>query len=86
MPVEQLDRWRSKSILPVWLWVGKRMRNCIELLVDSMQRMDYMLLLLGRRGNTRLFEGSKVAVAAAAADAVDTEAVEAVGVDTAAEI
>ena len=59
----------------------RRMRNYIEQLVGSKQRRDCKLLL-GRMGNIHSFAGSKTVEAVA----VDTEVVEAVELDIAAEL
>jgi hypothetical protein len=77
----QLDRWRSRSILRESLWADRHMRNYTELLAGSTQRRGCKLPL-GRMGNIRSFVGS-LAVEAVAAD---TEVVEAVELDTVAEL
>ena len=78
--VGRLGRWRSKNILRESLWADRHMRNCIELLAGNMQRRDCKLPL-GRMGNIRSSEGSMAVEAVAA----DTEVVEAVELDIAAE-
>jgi hypothetical protein len=77
----QLDKWRSKSNLRESLWADRRTHNYIELLAGNTQRRGCKLLL-GRMGNIRSSEGS-MAVGAVAAD---TEVVEAVELDTVAEL
>ena len=77
----QLDRWRSKNILRELPWAGMRMRSYIELLAGSTQRRGCKLPL-GRMGNIRSSEGSMAVEAVVA----DTEVVEAVELDTAAEL
>jgi hypothetical protein len=74
----------NKSIPPEWLWVGRRMRSCIVvLLVGNTLRKDYRRLLAGRRmGNIRRLVGNKLAVAAVAvAEAAGTGVAEAVELD-----
>jgi hypothetical protein len=81
MLVGRPGRWRNKSNLLESLWVDRHMLADIELLAGSMQRRDYNLPL-GHMGNIHSFEGSMAVEAVAA----DTEVVEAVELDTAAEL
>jgi hypothetical protein len=79
--VGQLDRWRNRSIPRESLWADRRLRNYIGLLAGSTQRRGCKLRL-GRMGNIRSSVGSMVVEVVAA----DTEVVEAVELDIAAEL
>jgi hypothetical protein len=79
--VGQLDRWRNRSIPRGSLWADRRLRNYIELFAGSTQRRGCKLPP-GRMGNIRSSEGSMAVEAVAA----DTGLVEAVELDTVAEL
>jgi hypothetical protein len=81
MLVGRPGRWRSKNNLRESLWADRHMLADIELLAGSMRRRDYKLPL-ERMGNIHSLEGSMAVEAVAAG----TEVVEAVELDTAAEL